>query len=493
MKWYSNVFLVLEGQRFTTLRLLVLGAILLSVQFGLRAQDTNHWGNQFGTRAALLGGAVLSDTTDNAGVFYNPGNLAFLDTTSLSLNANLYGLETINIENALGEQADFKGLQFNTIPLLISGAFKFKNGFRLNYGLLTPVSFKFNGVARIDRYSNLVEESESPGEEELLAESSINTRVQETSLALGVSKKIGSRLGIGLTLLNTIRTVDFTYQFSGKTLTNEAVPLLISRISNEFVHYFNLRTALKGGINYQGIGFGLGFTVTTPGISLFGNGTVAKDLTLVNIKSNTTGKRFSAYASDRQEKLKSNYKSPLELAIGGHKRFGKNTISFNVTHFLGIEKYRIIEVEPNQIIRPDLIDGVTSSDFLNVETSMKSMTNFSIGMEHYVKPSLSLLGSFRSDFSYFDPDSALGEQLRTEITQWDIFHLSFGGVKRNEQSNLTLGLTYSFGNTNSYVQEVNYSDSNPNPPLEGALSITKAKYSNIGILIGYSLYFKKLN
>ena len=63
------------------------------------AQDTHHWNNQFGTRAALLGGAVLTDTIDNAGVYYNPGNLAFLDTTTLSINANLYGLENIKIEN----------------------------------------------------------------------------------------------------------------------------------------------------------------------------------------------------------------------------------------------------------------------------------------------------------------------------------------------------------------------------------------------------------
>ncbi len=71
----------------------------------VKAQDTHHWGNQFGTRAALLGGAVLTDTVDNAGVFYNPGNLGYLDTTSLTINANLYGIENIRIENALGQRA----------------------------------------------------------------------------------------------------------------------------------------------------------------------------------------------------------------------------------------------------------------------------------------------------------------------------------------------------------------------------------------------------
>ncbi|GMQ29905.1 hypothetical protein [Algoriphagus confluentis] len=457
------------------------------------AQDTHHWGNQFGTRAALLGGAVLTDTVDNAGVFYNPGNLAFLDTTTLTLNANLYGLENIRVENALGEQADFKGLQFNTIPLLISGAFRLKNSFQINYGLLTPVNFKFNGVARIDRLSDLIEEAESPGQEEILAESAISNRLQETTLALGISKKINSNLGIGLSLLNTFRSVDYSYRFSGKTLTNQSTPLLISRSQHEFVNYFTVRTALKAGLNYQGEGLGLGLTVTSPGLSWLGNGTISEDLTLVNVLNPQTGQRQSAYASDRQEKLKAKYKSPFEIGLGAHKTWGKNTISLNVTHFSAIDPYRIIEVEPNILIRPDLLPGISSSDFLNVETAMQAVTNFSLGLQRRINPVLDLMGSFRSDFSFYDPEPALGTQITTEFTQWDIFHITFGGIINKNQSNLTLGLVYSFGSTDSYFQENSFSDSDPNPPLEGSLIITEAAYSNIGLLIGYSFYFKKLN
>jgi hypothetical protein len=473
----------------------ILSILLLAVIFpvSIQAQDTHHWGNQFGTRAALLGGAVLTDTLDNAGVYYNPGNLAFLDTTTLSLTANSYGLESIQIENALGERADFRGLQFNTIPLLISGAFKLKSGFQINYGLLTPVSFKFNGIARIQRLSDLIPEEESPGPEELIAESGIYTRVQETSLALGISKKINPALGIGISLLNTLRSVDYSLRFSGKTLTNQTVPILLSRTQNEFINYFNVRTALKAGINYQGSDFGLGFTLTSPGLSWLGNGTVAEDLTLVNFTIPGSDQRFSAYASDRQEKLKSTYKSPMEIGFGAHKSWGKNSLSLNITHFTSIDPYRIITVEPNVLIRPDVIPGISSADFLNVETSMNSVTNFAVGMEHRANANLDLMGSFRTDFSYFNPDLAMSEQLITEFTQWDLFHLAFGTMIKKEQSSLTLGVTYSFGGTDSYVQENSFSEADPNPPLEGSFIITQARYSNFGILVGYSFFFKKLN
>ena len=229
-------------------------------------QDTHHWGNQFGTRAALLGGAVLTDTLDNAGVFYNPGNLGFLDTTSLSINANLYGLENIKIENALGQRADFKGIQFNTIPLLISGSIQTKSDWNVSYGLLTPVSFNFNGVARIEGEFDLAGDEFSPGMEQVVSESGIITKLQETTVAIGVGKKINSQLGFGISLLNTLRTMNYSYRFSAKALTNSDDYFLISRTQNEFINYFAVRTAVKLGFNYQKKSYGFGIAVTSPGL-----------------------------------------------------------------------------------------------------------------------------------------------------------------------------------------------------------------------------------
>lgn len=490
-----NEALIMIEKTLPMKRLVLSSTLFFVYIFTSLAQDTHHWNNQFGTRAALLGGAVLTDTIDNAGVYYNPGNLAFLDTSSLSINANLYGLENIEIQNALGQAQDFKGLQFNTVPLLISGTIKNKSKWNLSYGLITPVSFKFNGNARIDQEIDLVPEGESPGLEELVSESGLNTRIQETSLILGIGKKLNSNLGFGLSLMNTLRSVDFTYRFSAKTLTNGADSFIISRTQNEFTNYFSVRTALKTGINYQGNGFGLALTAKTPGISWLGNGTVAEDLTLVNLRVNDNPNRISAYASDRQEKLKAKYKAPFELSLGGHKAFNNSILSLNVTHFGGIKTYRIIEAKPGLFIRPETIisQDFGSEDFLNVETAMKPVTNFSIGYETRLKSGLKLMGSFRSDFSYFDPEPTLGDQIVTEITQWDIFHLSLGTVIEREHSSLTIGLVYSFGSTDDYFQENSFTTSQPNPPLEGALTIVNAKYTNFGLLIGYSFRFKKFN
>ena len=469
--------------------------LFLSLAFGLEvhAQDTHHWSNQFGTRAALLGGAVLTDTVDNAGVFYNPGNLGFLDTTSLSINANLYGLENINIQNALGQRADFKGLQFNTIPLPVSGSLQTKSDWNISYGLLSPVSFNFNGVARVVGEFNIAGEEVSPGKEEVVSESGIITKVQETTVALGLGKILNSNLGFGISLLNTIRTVNYSYRFSAKALTTNPDQLLIARIQNEFIHYFALRTALKFGLNYQKESYGLGLAVTTPGLDWLGNGTVAEDLTLSNLNIPGTDEPLTAYASDRQEKLKTTYKSPFEIAIGAHKAFNQSTISINITHFGGLDSYRVISADPGRFVRPDIGNSIDSEDFLNVETAMKPVTNFAIGYENLWKENITLLGSFRTDFSYFDKGIINSKQLKSEITQWDIYHVSMGAEIKKSRSSLTLGLIYSFGSTQEYLQRGSFYNVEADQLLEGALVVTKAGYSNFGLLVGYAFNFKKFN
>ncbi|WP_057935757.1 hypothetical protein [Algoriphagus resistens] len=460
----------------------------------VNAQDTHHWNNQFGTRAALLGGAVLTDTLDNAGVYYNPGNLSFLDTASLSINSNFYGMDNISIQNALGNQADYKGLQFNTIPLLISGSVTLSPKWKLSYGLLTPVSFKFNGNARLVEMADLINEDESPGLEELVAESSLNTKVQETSLTIGMGRRINSAFGIGLSLISTLRTTDFTTDFSAKTLTNTEDYMLVSRAQDSYVNYFTVRTALKAGLNYQKNNYGIGLTFTTPGINLFGNGTISKDITINNLYIDKIGRRLTAFASDRQEKLKAKYKAPMEISAGGHLEFGTGVLHLNVTHFGGYDTYTIIQAEPGTFIRPGGDEaGLGSDKFLNLETAMKSVTNFALGYELPIKSNVSLLGSFRSDFSYFDPDTFESLQLVTEVTQWDIYHFTFGTIIEKNRSSLTLGIVYSIGQTDEYLQKGSFTNSTINKPLEGSLTITDAKYTNIGLLIGYSFNFKKLN
>src|SRR5213083_2175882 len=90
-------------------------------------QDTHYWTQQYGSRSALMGGAVVGGSKDNTSIYYNPGALGFVDTGSISVNASLYQTQHIRIKNAIGQNADFKSSQLGSVPLLLSGMIKSKN------------------------------------------------------------------------------------------------------------------------------------------------------------------------------------------------------------------------------------------------------------------------------------------------------------------------------------------------------------------------------
>ena len=66
-----------------------------------RAQDTQYWTQQYGTRAELLGGAVVGSFLDLSATFYNPGALAMMERSAVLLSANAF--EYISTEVKYGE------------------------------------------------------------------------------------------------------------------------------------------------------------------------------------------------------------------------------------------------------------------------------------------------------------------------------------------------------------------------------------------------------
>ena len=68
-----------------------------------------------------------------------------------------------------------------------------------------------------------------------------------------------------------------------------------------------------------------------------------------------------------------------------------------------------------------------------------------------------------------------------------------GAEIKKSRSSLTLGLIYSFGSTQEYLQRGSFYNVEADQLLEGALVVTKAGYSNFGLLVGYAFNFKKFN
>ena len=71
-----------------------LSIIFMALSYGsmANAEDYHHQSFVLGERGSGMGGAFTSLANDSAASYYNPARLALIDSSSLSLSANLYGL-----------------------------------------------------------------------------------------------------------------------------------------------------------------------------------------------------------------------------------------------------------------------------------------------------------------------------------------------------------------------------------------------------------------
>ncbi|MCP9200504.1 hypothetical protein MKO06_11325 [Gramella sp. GC03-9] len=468
-------------------RSLQLSILCIGVCLSLAAQDSHYWSQQFGTRSALLSGAVLGGANDNSMIFYNPGALGYLENSSISINASAYSIGNIRVENALGQQADFESVQIGSVPLLAGGMIRTGDEkWKIGYGIITPVDFSFKGIARLDNSYEVIDDTESPGLEELVAEAAVTTKTSEIMLALGVGRQLNDKWSIGLSNLFSVRSHSYQRNFSTYVFMNDENRTLVGANQNQNVEYYNVRYAAKLGLVYRSGEWSTGLTLTSPSINFFGNGTLANNIAVRNLKL-VDDDRISGVATARQAELKSTFKSPFSVALGTNYTKGRSYAGIVVQYFNSIDPYEVMEPMPGTFVRPaELAPELQSDRFLRNRAGAESVLNVAIGYEHQLNESLALLASARNDISYFDESLNDGPGIKSTISSWDIYHFTAGVNLDHRQSSISLGLLYSTGNTGRYEQPGNIDPSNINL-VEGSTTITEARYGNFGLLLGYTL------
>ncbi|MBU2951851.1 hypothetical protein KO493_14215 [Tamlana agarivorans] len=470
------------------------GIILMSICFVLnvKAQDTNYWTQQYGSNSVLMSGAVVGGSDDNTMLYYNPGALGFLDNSSISVNATAYRAENITISNAIGQKASFNSRQLGSVPLLAGGMIRVKNNnWKVGYGFMAPTSFNFKGVARKEGFFDIIDESESTGLEETVAESAISDRLNEILIAFGAARRLNENWSVGLTNLFTVRSQSYSRSLSTYVFMNDTERTLVAANLNENVDYYNVRYSAKLGVSYQKERWKAGLTFTTPAINIMGIGSVAANIQANNFKL-IDDNRISAVATGRQSELKTTFKSPLSVSAGLNYFGDKSHIGISCQYYGSTDQYDIMDIASNTFVRPaNTAPELGTDDFMRVRAAAKSVFNVAIGYEYLLKESLSLFLSARNDMSYFDKSLNDDRGIKTTISSWDIYHISSGITIKKNQSNLSLGLLFSTGNTDDYEQKGSLNNPNENDLIKGTTTITKASYGSLGLLLGYTLYFKK--
>lgn len=467
---------------------------LIAIVMGLTAitQDLHYWTNQFGTRSSLLGGAVVGGIKDNTAIFYNPAALAFADSNSVSINANLYQMENIKVINAVGESKNLKALNIGSIPLLVGGRLKSKNPkMNIGYGIVTPVSFGFKASARSQGFYPISSASDSPGDEEYTGQVNTNSELKETTAILGLSWKMGKNWSIGLSNFFAVRTHKYASGTIGRMFLNDASRTLVAINDIEAFSYTQISYIPKLGINFEQEKWSWGAALTLPGIKVYSSANVTADVTGNEVNLFGTG-RIDFSASDAQENLKAGYKYPLSLAIGGVHEGAKTRWAFTGQYFAGMEPYSIVTPEKKQFLRPQALFPDESTDkYLQVKTAAKPVLNVAVGMEQILSEKIVFAASFRTNFSAYDEAMKSEKGIKPYMSTWDIYHVSTGVTMNQGRHDLSIGLDTGFGADNSYQQSVNLDTPAESNYLQGQLKVAQAKYFSIGLLLGYTYMFKQ--
>lgn len=447
----------------------LLAFVALGVLTGVAAgQDNHYWTTQYGNRARLLEGAVVGSSNDSSAVYYNPGALARMDEPELLLSGTVIQYETVRISDALGPGRNLSDSRWFLAPSMIAGELRLKalGKNRIAYAFLTRYDAEFRVTERAETTAAL--EAGIPGIGFASTGVSYETRLREYWFGGSWSRKFGDRIGIGVSPFVAVRNHRGRAQALLQSVGDGGQAGIT--ISSRDFDYQHWRLLTKIGISAGWETWEMGVTVTTPSLGLFGNGWTGLDRSAAGPDVDPEEIGLGRVATDFQEDLKPDYRSPLSIAFGAARRFGRSRVDFTAEWFDSIG--------PTNLLEPKPFESQSSGETIqyDIRYALDAVANAAIGFEHRFRNNLQIYGAFSTDFS------AVSKSFRAQAgiasaADWNIYHLAGGFTFDVRGHGITLGAAYSFGNA-----QIGANDLDLDPDLEAA-------YRRLSVVFGAGFPF----
>lgn len=452
-------------------------ALSLTLCSAVRAQDTHYWNQRYGTKAEFLAGAVVGASSGLSGSFYNPGSLALevnpqLFTTALAAEYNSLGFRPDKQQDSSLTWSSFGGA-----PTLVAGAFArdTTRGRIHSYSYLTRQKFEFELTGRgIGSFEGL---TPTPSDEYLSGQVNFRQKAEEAWGGITLSRRLKSGVGFGATLYGAYRTQRTRREFTAALVADSGQgATAVSLLDYQF---WTGRVLGKIGIMWDKPTWSWGFTVTSPSLHVVGDGSAYVHQSVTGLDLDSNGTPESSLLADYQEDLSPRYQSPLSAALGFSYHMKRASLYLSTEWFDDVAEYTVLEGEP----MVSQVPNDTSQAKLVHEAI--SVVNWAVGGSYQLSPKTVLYAGWAIDRSAYT-----GSVFQSvTISNWNIYHVSFGSEFTFAALEFTVGGTYSFGDSPVEAQ-ADIESANIQSGLAGDMTLGEATYKRIKVLVGFTLPIK---
>lgn len=480
-------------------KLFFLPFLSLSFAYG----QNHYWSQQYGAVNTLIGGSNVAEVRDNAAIFYNPGAAGFIDHNKISISANMYEAQFVNLKNGLGKGNDANSFRALIYPQFIGGSFFVKKlpKLKIMYGSLVRNRASLRFSVSSAGFDEVIPQSVGSEFYKSFYQHEYNTT--ETWAGVGLGYKFNKNIAAGFSFFGSYANYENVSRVSSSIdAFYNNIPYVASISEYSSTRFDHVNFVFKTGLAAEFNNLKLGLSISLPSIRVWGMGNLSKSFETLNLHyyaPDTTAlfNRNPAFLiSDEQRSLRSNYKLPASFALGGSYQFRKILFRLSTEIFLGVTEYVVIEGENQAKVRPTALYGNdVVNDFLVVKTKVSPVVNVSAGLIYKVKDNLKLLMGFRTDFNNninFTSNSFAESYGSISPIQWHLLHFSGGASYFRGSSDITFGLNYSFGIKAQQNNMINLSEPRQDFLLRSAPNQdSKVSINNIGLVIGYTYFFRR--
>lgn len=399
----------------------------------LFAQDSHYWTNQYGTRATLLGGAVIGSVLDLSGTFYNPGGLSLIEKPQTLMAAKVLQYPRVSVAGASEGSVGLKSSNPGPAPSLIAGTFKLR-GLRnhwFGYSYLSRQEVRLGMSVSSTGIYDVV--PGAPGKEDYVSQYRLDEKLSEPWLGLTWSCRLRKNIGIGVSQYVALRSHRASTLTLVEALDTEG-RVALSMAARQY-HYQSIRVLWKIGAAFDLKRLTLGLTLTTPSLHLYGRGSAGVNSTLTGLDLDGDGAPDDHLAADYQGKRHAVYRTPFSLAAGLTFKLQRIRFYASSEWFAPIHAYTVVDTE----------DGLAQSTGEQMSTDvtheLAAVLNTGFGLEYAHSPRFKSYVSFATDNSAKRP----GTETNLSLTDWNIHHIIAGAEITIKRSAVTVGLGYSFG------------------------------------------------